>query len=563
MSGPENLKAHIWPLQPGGVDDREMSAIHERFADPAFGVCISGGGSRSLSAAMGQLRGLRHLGLLPSVSWLSCVSGGCWASTLYTYLPDRISDDTFLGQVVAPGDLHVFGAPGDPANLDHMDPDALGSVPQRLGWMELLEKALAFYEAGVPENRMWAHAIGDLVLGHFGLGDHPPKYFSWTDNWLKNEILLNNPELNQDDFFLTRDKRPFLITNATLFYPPDATHGPFKPDPRSNPYLIESTPVGVGIPPTFPFAGSPEPGLPGSRDIGGGWVDSFAFGGQGPKTSGPKGEHLVTIPTPDIRYRLADAAGNSSSAFVATIIDKFGSQYGWLEHLVPVFDYWPVNDAGAKHNAAYPYFIGDGGNFEDTGIASLVRRRLSKIVSFINGNTPLTWDDAVGQVGCDSQIATLFGYAPKETGKPWERFGPSSTSPHRFAQIFDADRFLPFLEDLWDAHQQGATALSVQSALPVIKNARLGIEGGYSTDVLFVINTPVTGWLDQLQESVRLVLKAPGYDHFPNYETLTQLHLGPTEVNLLAHLSCWNVVGEEGIGKRKPNKEVFLEFFGD
>lgn len=558
MTEPDTLNVHIWPLESGEIGLREHAAVSERFSEPWLGVCISGGGSRSLSAAMGQLRGLRHLGLLDKVAWLSCVSGGCWASTLFTYLPENISDDTFLGDVAAPGDLHWDGEPGDPANLDFMAADALGSVPQRLGWEVLLEKAVAFHESGVPENRMWAHAIGDLVLGHFGLGNHPSRYFSWTDSWLQREILSHNPGLTAEDFVLTRDGRPYLVTNATMFYPPDATQGPFKPDPRANPYLIESTPLGVGIAPTFPFAGSPDSGVPGSRDIGGGWVDPFAFGGQGPAHGdGQK----VAVPVPKTRYRLSDAAGNSSSAFVATIIDKFGSQFDWLEHLVPVFDYWPVYAAGAKHNSAYPYFFGDGGNFEDTGIAGLVRRKLPKIVSFVNGNTPLGWDEKVSQVSCDSQLAVLFGYAPKEPGKPWERFGPSSTSPHRLAQVFDADRFLPLLDELWNAHTAGATALTVQKDLPVVKNPRLGIEGGYTTDVLFVINTPVRAWYESLREVVKLLMLEPGYEDFPNYDTLEQLHLNERQVNLLAHLSCWNVIAEDSVGGRPSNRTVFESFF--
>ena len=40
------------------------------------GVCLSGGGSRALSAGMGQLRGLSYLNLLGQVKALSTVSGG-------------------------------------------------------------------------------------------------------------------------------------------------------------------------------------------------------------------------------------------------------------------------------------------------------------------------------------------------------------------------------------------------------------------------------------------------------------------------------------------------------
>lgn len=562
---PPSVTANLWPLQTNGLMDKEAIAVGERFDPPWIGVCISGGGSRSLSAAMGQLRGLHHLGLMENVSWLSCVSGGCWASTLYTYLPETVSDDTFLGSVAAPETLLWDSPSSDPGvDLSHMDADALGSVPQRLGWDHLLKKALEFREEGIPEDRMWANAIGDLVLAPFGLGDSPDRYFSWTEKWLEENILVNNREpnnaLSKNDFVLTRDNRPYLITNATLFYPPNATSGPFQPDPLSNPYLIESTPMGVGVATTFLSEGAPNTGQQTNRDIGGGWVDSFAYGGNAPTRAPVDGK--VTLEVPEERYRLSDAAGNSSSAFVATIIDQFGSQYDWLEKLVPVFKYWPVHDAADESNSAHPYFFGDGGNFEDTGIAALVRRKLPRIVSFINGSTPLGWDDSVHQVSCDSQLATLFGYAPKENGKVWERFGSSSTSPHRFAQIFDAEAFLPLLNDLWDAHTAGASAVSVCKDLKVVDNKRLGIIGDFATDVLFVVNTPVKAWHDALSIEVRAAMEIdPEYHAFPNYDTLLQLHLNERQVNLLAHLSCWNVVSEEPVGGRSANAKVFQDFF--
>ena len=90
---PASLSAQLYPFPPASI----MSGV---------GVCLSGGGSRAASASMGELRGLRSLGLLDQVSALSTVSGGSWAGVTFTYLPSDISDDEFLGGVVPnPGDL--------------------------------------------------------------------------------------------------------------------------------------------------------------------------------------------------------------------------------------------------------------------------------------------------------------------------------------------------------------------------------------------------------------------------------------------------------------------------
>ena len=64
-----------------------------------------------------------------------------------------------------------------------------------------------------------------------------------------------------------------------------------------------------------------------------------------------------------------------------------------------------------------PHFFGDGGNFEDTGIAGLIRRKIPRIVSFVNGNTPLGYDDAVQQVSCDSQRMNPLFYNKNNTLK--------------------------------------------------------------------------------------------------------------------------------------------------
>ena len=56
------------------------------------GVALSGGGSRALTAGMGQLRALNQLTsngrtLLAQVKALSTVSGGAWLGVPFIYLP--------------------------------------------------------------------------------------------------------------------------------------------------------------------------------------------------------------------------------------------------------------------------------------------------------------------------------------------------------------------------------------------------------------------------------------------------------------------------------------------
>ena len=88
------------------------------------GIAVSGGGSRSLTCAIGQYRALRYLGLLDKVGVISSVSGGTWASASFVYLPSQFSDDDFLGTPTAnPGSLTIPLAPFF-ATAVGLDPDA-------------------------------------------------------------------------------------------------------------------------------------------------------------------------------------------------------------------------------------------------------------------------------------------------------------------------------------------------------------------------------------------------------------------------------------------------------
>ncbi|MEO7793651.1 MAG: hypothetical protein ABIV06_02670, partial [Thermoanaerobaculia bacterium] len=366
---------------------------------PWAGVCISGGGSRSLSAAMGELRGLAALGVLPQIGLLSTVSGGTWAGTLYNWAPAIYPDAQLLGPLeLDPAKLR-WESGGATDNLGILDAHALGSAATRLGLEEMLAKAIELYHRGIPVSELWPRAIGELVLAPFGLGDTPQRYFSWTPGWLERQILADNPGLKSSDFVLTRPNRPYLITNSTLFYPPNPPASlatPVRPAGGGGPtnpwevgYDFETTPISAGIPPAFANAGPPDPGQPASSDLGGGWIDPFALGSIAPSTVA--GDGCFRVPAPPNRFRLSDAAGLSSVAFVYDVLDLAHSRgIHFLDDMVPETVCWPVYRAGhLPRNAARPYLFGDGGNLENQGIMALLRRNLKKVIAFVNTETQL------------------------------------------------------------------------------------------------------------------------------------------------------------------------------
>ena len=69
-----------------------------------LGVCISGGGSRSMALARGQMAVLREYGIEEQIADLSLVSGDAWFGV--SYYSSQLEDEQILGELVSnPEDL--------------------------------------------------------------------------------------------------------------------------------------------------------------------------------------------------------------------------------------------------------------------------------------------------------------------------------------------------------------------------------------------------------------------------------------------------------------------------
>ena len=103
----------------------------------------------------------------------------------------------------------------------------------------------------------------------------------------------------------------------------------------------------------------------------------------------------------------------------------------------------------------------------------------------------------------------------------------------------------------------------MQTNVTVLPNEHYGVAGG-TTDLLWIYLHPVNAWYRQLHDTVKLAmdLEPLDYSMFPNYYTIDQLHLNARQVNLLAHLTSWNVASEEEVSGFPSNAEVIREFIG-
>ena len=453
-----------------------------------------------------------------------------------------------------PKELTLFYHGDTATALDRFTPNNLGHVPTRIGIVKMLEKAIELWNAGVPENELWVTTVGELIFKPFDLfNPNKQKYFSLSKEWIEQKISPFNPSLTVDQFYLPRAGRPYLIVNFNII--------PQYGEPQLLP--MESTPTSAGI--LEEFTGQGEDG----NDIGGGFIDPFAFGS---RTHIPiENQERVKTNVPHLRFSVHTMAGLSSAAF-AEELEVQSSFPSFIRGIVPRKDYWSIMDLEAP---ASNYHFADGGNLEDTGVAALLRRKLESIIVFVNGSTPLEMETDNNEVIVGAQIPPLFGFQPKtkdpETGKwlPYTKFADEPLQKKEYVvkknlQVFNYADFEELIKTLWNGFDAGGTAMCLQENMEVLTQAYLGVNAYQSKKILWVYNNEVSDWYDLLEDEIKAAIDTGiGFDNFPWYNTMTQLKLSTSEVNLLAHLSCWNVISDSTSGHAPgvTNKSIFEGMF--
>ncbi|MDH3769880.1 MAG: hypothetical protein OET79_02685 [Nitrospirota bacterium] len=292
------------------------------------GVCLSGGGSRAMTAGMGQLRALKYLqlngkSLLAQTKGLSTVSGGSWVGQTFTYLTG-VSDDAFLNQYVEdPGRLVPSQTSGhsESETLDRLPDGNLGRTIDSVLFSPLglgVSAYILWKYFEVPSHMLWQTLVGANILKPYGLytpsrDRAPDSLFSFDARVLKQDVLDPNPELaeEQDAMHLVaegsgRERRPFAICNMAMFVS--------DVDQSGLQYLapVQSTAFLTGI--TGTPGGTDANGLP----PGGGGVTSFAFNSQ------PEGQEAGFVKLEQMRqWALTDSIGTSSVFYAEVLVNLF------------------------------------------------------------------------------------------------------------------------------------------------------------------------------------------------------------------------------------------------
>lgn len=541
MSLPESIPATaqglIYPSDPS-AQFPEQAIQQYSAASGKVGVCFSGGGSRAMSAALGQMRGLRQSFLGDIIGAISCVSGGGWFGTLYSFAPSSYSLDTLLGPVQQPEDLTVDG-------LQSISSSCIG-YPITQMYNSGVTAALTIllgeaYWKWIPYNRVWSRMLNIFMLTPFGIGD-TSKFFTLNANSL-NQILQNNPQLQPQDFYLMRPDTPFFISGATQNYP----IGNLQTQVMRH---FEYTAQYSGNPQQYHGIG------PNGQDFGWGYTDNFIFDTLNPFQ---KSGNAVTVSVNDPLFTLSDQMGSSSSA-PGSEFDLLTQTPDWF----PAFNYWPIDAPTQQSSTLYSFT--DGGWLENIGIVPLLRRQYRIIVACVNSPYPIGTADGYFVVdGIDAQITRLFGvYPPPDPGLP-------VTPP---TQVFSNQNgeYDRLVNGLKTAKANGG-AVIFSDTYQIAPGNYFGIPGypnNGKVSVIWIYNDMNNKWLSKLpntsSNNVSALLQSTDRTNymanFPNYATVGQnatlvdgywvpevLPLTVQQVNLLANMHCYNILGDNGEGE--------------
>lgn len=516
---------------------------------PKTGVCFSGGGTRAMNCAIGQMKGLQKLGLWDDVGYISAVSGGSWASTIFTYYnKGAASDKELLGTIIHPKDLTM-------EKLKHMPKGFMGEVIPNSLFDDLFKRlGTDLISEGILQKMdfIWIDGVGHTYLKPFGLyNPEHPKYFT-LNNETRDDIISRNPKLKPSDFITVHHregdiKRPFLVVNSSLL-------APSKDLPIRNPEnlsVFNYTPLYIGS--NNPLHVEDKELIFGNKvtyHAGGGFVEPFGFGSDLLRSQNRQLKSGMANP---LRVKLArkrfeavDATGTSSAAFGAIVSSNILLQLssdvllGYsLNHLIPEEEYWPISKEGVIQNAE-KYRFTDGGNLENYGLITLLQRGVKKIVVFINTNTPITINldpsencpPLANQI--DSDLFPLFGY----------KYGNQIHN-----KVFAKDDFNLVYDGLSTAKKEGRSVMT-KTNLTTVKNDWWGIPKGHQVEILWVYNETVPEWQNQLPDPVKheICLGPKGkFVDFPLYKLIGEngitkgISLTKPQVNLLYQLSAWNV----------------------
>jgi hypothetical protein len=529
--GVDEVAVRTWIVDAGSdialpeIADDELAVplLSER---ASFGVAFSGGGTRSATASLGQLRALHQLGWLQRARYISSNSGGSWATVPYTWLPSSISDEQFLGAYISPEDLNDANL--SPSVVDDL---ALSTAIHNAGTVD------EFLEVGRGDEA-YSDIVASIFLEPFGLHDNE-KFFTFHRAAL-DAALANNPRLTVDDFQLVEhDDRPYPIVTSVMI-------GQQLSDDPEEYFPIDMTPLYTGIRGRFELKKDDQTVV-----VGGGYIESFGYDSYEPHGNTGNGRSLVRLtgllergdkPYGDrYRFTLSDVIGATSAAPLATL-----SRSSVPNFLFPEFRHWSVDQAAIARSResvrrkADEFQHGDGADMDNLALTPLLVRKTENILVFINTQDAFQRPPS----GCKDISEEHL------TDDVISYFRTSGVLIHNI--VFpNASAELETLCEAFSARKEAGEPLVYCQGYDVLENKRHGISP-YRTSICWAHLDRTDRWMEKLDHAggdlVRQLYANEGtFGNFPHYLTFAEqgvslIDLNRERVIALSNLTAWTVL---------------------
>jgi hypothetical protein len=509
------------------------------------GVAFSGGGTRSASATIGQLRALARNGWLSRVRYVTAVSGGSWAAVPFTYYPGPLTD--LLGVDAALDSKTIDTIPTGllaarvvDSGLGHVGIQEVPSfLPDSIAGIDIAQarNILVMARSGIRkirkrevtepnrQNKTYAHLLGQIFLDRL-VPDGNRRLYAWDrETAIEMSRASGRPA---GDFIVPPAGRPFLIVGGTLV----------KQNGTDYPRLIpvEYTPLYTGIRQRF-------------GQIGGAYFWPWAY------------DRLVVAPAPDSKsmvmvgpgpeqrpFTLADVIASSGAAPQLELLlgdkvpERFRSALRQASLAFPAFSNLAVHD-GVPSPASSELAHGDGGFTDNLGIMPLLVRQVHNVIVFVNSSSQYTQSD---------QLQSYF--MPLRI-----RDGGGDKSMNA---VFDAAKYKEVLDGFDKSTADGGGATFCGRNWEVTPNEIYNIRRYTGLNICFVYNYAGAKWKNALKDPIKSWVTPPDPQHpgtqakdlahFPYYATFGEnktkvIKLKPLQVNLLADLAAWSISNQAAV----------------
>jgi len=557
-----------WPIPTTGCRKTDVPCFPETDSlpeGPSLGVAFSGGGTRSATMALGQLRGLKKIGLLDQVRYVSAISGGGWALVPFVY--SKSSLDSFLGpfQVLTPDlpedrrreflerpigelGLAVVNSSLTAGGIQEVAGDLASTFSNQIGdqmWLALTSSINGAVRREPDRvNKTYARLIGRTFIDPLidpGT-DASKRLFSWNSLTVEDTSLVSRGQLG-DDLVVAGPRRPFLITGGTVIVSRrDSGYPLLMP--------IEYTPMYVGIRHRF------------SPRYGGIYVSPWMYDTtQIGEVKDDDTNHLLSVRRDQNRsFTLADVAGSTGAApqlalVLGTFVPaSFRERVQRFSEVFPAFHHVTLSDGHGRNVVTEEIGHGDGGFGDNLGIMPLLARGVKNILVFSNTVTKLAENN-------DDIKSLFFPIGPPDSGgnKTLNRVFWCSDRKEDGCTPGEADtHYKTLIDGLVARREAGKAQVFCAGPWKVRANDHYGVapmEPG--VNVCWFYTSSSTGWEStlppQLLNMVRGLDKTKQGAHFENFPWLATfgqnkthvIQLTTPQVNLLSNLTAWIVSDEE------------------